>query len=285
MSEAFFTLPNFRQKLFFLFFMCSLVGLTVPQVSLAASYLLSPADGSFEVGKTFAVKVMVNAGTDAVNTGEATITYDTSKLTAVSVSKEGSPFNLWVVEPKISGGTITFSGGGTTAISGSKAVATITFKAKAEGSAKVEFTKSTLLAGAGQDVLSGSAGATFTVTPASAKPPDPVTPPTTPTQERNTKIPPPDAPDISSPTHPEQGVWYNKSDAKFTWDIPYGVLGVRFAFGDVPDATSTEKHEPPVGEWSKTGITDGTWYFTAEGGEVQLRTNCKLTPHHQMSLG
>ena len=264
MSEAFFTLPNFKQKLFFLFFMCLLVGIALPQVSLAATYLLTPADGSFEVGKTFAVRIMVNAGTDAVNTGEATITYDTSKLTAVSVSKEGSPFNLWVVEPKISGGTITFSGGGTTAISGSKAVATITFKAKAEGSAKVEFTKSTLLAGAGQNVLSGSAGATFTVTPASAKPDPVASTPTTPTQEKNTKIPPPDAPDITSTTHPDQGLWYNKADAKFTWDIPYGVLGVRFAFGNVPNATSTEKHEPPVGEWSKSGIPDGTWYFTAE---------------------
>jgi hypothetical protein len=184
----------------------------------------------------------------------------------VSVSKEGSPFNLWVVEPKISGGTITFSGGGTTPISGSKTVATITFKGKAEGSAKVDFSKAVLLAGAGQNALSGSAGATYTITAASATP-DPVTPTTPkPTTERNTKIPPPDAPVIKSTTHPDSELWYNTSDFKATWDIPYGVLGVRFLFTDNPNSTTTEfeTHEPPVGEWGKSGVADGVWYFTAE---------------------
>lgn len=268
-----------------------ILGFALPQFSYAASYLLSPADGSYEIGKTFAVRVMVNAGTDAVNTGEATITFDASKLTVVSVSKEGSPFNLWVVEPKATGDTITFSGGGTTAISGSKAVATITFRAKAEGSAKVEFSEATLLAGAGQDVLSGSAGATYTITPASAKP-DPVTPTTpTPTTERNTKIPPPGAPDIKSSSHPEEGLWYNVANAKFIWDIPYGVLGVRFAFGDAPNATSTEKHEPPIGEWSKSNIPDGTWYFTAEylnrggwGSSTTYKIQVDTTPPEEFEV-
>lgn len=264
MSEALQTYLHFlKQKHFLLLFV--FVVFSLPNISFAATYTLSPESGSFEKGKNFTVRVMVNAGSDAVNTGEATITFDTNTLTAVSVSKEGSPFNLWVVEPKISGGTITFSGGGTTPISGSKAVATITFKGKAEGSAKVDFSKATLLAGAGQNALSGSTGGTFTIVPASAAPAvDPVAPPQK--ETRNVKIPPPDAPVIKSATHPDSELWYNKSDFKATWDIPYGVLGVRFAFSESSNSTTTkfDTHEPPVGEWGKSGVPDGVWYFTAE---------------------
>lgn len=246
--------------LFFpLFFFLQLV----PNLAHAASYALSPADGSFEVGKNFTVRVMANAGTDAVNTGDATITYDAAKLTPVSVSKDGSPFNLWVTEPAIKGGTIVFAGGGTAPVSGSKSIITITFKGKAEGSAKVEFSKATLLAGAGQNVLSGSTGATYTIIPASATPPkEETTKP--PKEERNVKIPPPEAPVIKSPTHPDDKLWYNISNAKFTWDIPYGALGMKFGFDQNSAGTSTEIHEPPTSEWSKAEIADGVWYFHAE---------------------
>lgn len=235
-----------------------------PNCVLAASYSLSPADGSFENGKSFSVRVMINAGSDAVNTGDATITYDTSKLTAVSVSKDGSPFNLWVTEPAVQGGSIVFAGGGTTPVSGSKAVVTITFKAKAEGTAKVEFSKGTLLAGAGQSVLSGSTGATFTITPASATPPKVETPTTPAKEERNVKIPPPDAPVIKSSTHPDDKLWYNIANVKFSWDIPYGVLGMKLGFDQNSAGSSTETHEPPIGEWGKEGVADGVWYFHAE---------------------
>ncbi len=234
----------------------------VPQYVFGASYSFSPASGTYEVGKTFTVRLMIQAGSDAVNTGDATLTYDTNTLTAVSVSKDGSPFNLWVTDPKISGNTIVFAGGGTTPVSGTQPAITITFRAKAEGNATVEVTKATLLAGAGQNVLSGSANATYTITPASSNPEQPETP--GPKEERVVKIPPPDAPVIKSTSHPEEGVWYNESLVKFSWDIPYGVLGVALGFDQNQNGTSTKVHEPPIGEWLKEGVEDGTWYFHAE---------------------
>jgi len=229
-------------------------------VAEAATYALSPASGSYSVGQTFQVRVMVDS-TEGVNTGDATITFDANTLTAVSVSKDGSPFNLWVTEPKISGGTITFAGGGTTAISGSKAVATITFKGKAEGTGAVEFSKATLLAGAGKDVLSGKTGASYTITPAVAAPPPEDKP--VPKPERVVNIPAPEAPVIKSDTHPDPTIWYAKADAKFSWDIPYGVTGMKIAFSDTADAEPSELHEPPISTWSKAGLEDGVWYFHA----------------------
>lgn len=256
----------------------------VPLTSFAASYSLSPASGSYAVGKTFPVRVQLNAGSDAVNTGDATISYDSQKLTAVSVSKDGSPFNLWVTEPSVGGGNVTFAGGGTSPITGSQTVVTITFKAKAEGSASVDFTNASLLAGAGQDVLSGSTGGTYTITPASSEPePEPTTP--EPKEERNVKIPPPEAPTINSSTHPEQDGWYSKSEVKVAWDIPYGVLGVRVGFDDDQNSTTTETHEPPISDWSKKGVDDGVWFFHATyknrggwGSSTSYRIQVDTTP-------
>lgn len=226
----------------------------------AATYSLSPASGSYGNGSTFQVRVMVNSGGDAVNTGDATITYDTSKLSVVSVSKDGSPFNLWVTEPKASGGAVTFAGGGTTAISGSKAVVTITFKGKAEGDAKVEFSKATLLAGAGQNALDGSSGGTYTITAASTPPP---TPTPEPQEERKVNIPVPEPPVISSKTHEDPELWYSVSDVQFEWDIPYGVTGMKTLFDGEPSTDPTDLAEPPKSSWEQKGVTDGVWYFHA----------------------
>lgn len=268
-------------------FVSLLLFFLLPAVTHAASYSLSPASGDFEVGKNFAVRVMVNSDGAAVNTGDATITFDANKLTAVSVSKDGSPFNLWVTEPAVKGNTVVFAGGGTSPISGSKAVVTITFRAKAEGAAKVDFSKATLLAGAGQNVLSGSTGGTYTVVAASAAP----EPEEKPKEERTVKIPPPDAPTIKSTTHPDQGAWFNESNAKFVWDIPYGVLGVRLGFDENKDGTSTQLFEPPVGEWSKQGVTDGTWYFHLEyknrggwGSSTTYRIQVDTTPPKEFQV-
>lgn len=250
-----------QSMLFACLFFCVGFFLT-PHSVFGASYSFSPASGTFEVGKTFTVRLMIQAGGDAVNTGDATLTYDTNTLTAVSVSDDGSPFNLWVTDPKISGNTIVFSGGATSPVSGTQPVITITFRAKAEGSAKVEVTKATLLAGAGQNVLSGSTGATYTITPASSAPEEPDTP--KPKEERVVNIPPPEAPVIKSTSHPEEGTWYSESNVKFSWDIPYGVLGVALGFDQNQQGTSSKVHEPPIGEWSKEGVADGTWYFHAE---------------------
>ncbi len=273
-------------KLLSLLFVFLLV-LVLPRPSYAASYAFSPATGSYEVGKSFTVKVMVNAGGDAVNTGDATITYDSNLLTAVSAAKE-SAFNLWVTEPTIKAGTITFAGGGTTAISGTKAIVTITFKAKAEGTATVAFSKATLLAGAGQNVLSGSDGATFTITPAAATP-EPTADPEE--ENRNTKIPPPDAPVIKSTTHPESEEWYAASDAAFNWDIPYGVTAMRLSFDQDEKGAPTEQHKPPIGEWKTSGVTDGVWYLHADfenrggwGSSTSFAIHVDTTPPEEFSV-
>lgn len=259
----------FSGVLFFIFFFL------LATSAHAASYSFSPASGSHAVGEAFSVRVMVDSAGAAVNSGKGTISYDATKLTAVSASKEGSPFNLWIKEPSINvgAGTIVFEGGGTTAISGSKAVITINFKGKAEGAATVKFTDADLLAGAGQKALSGALpSASYTITVAAAKPPTTTTEPTPPKKtERTVKIPPPETPVIKSTTHDaEKAVWYKERVAKFTWDLPFGVTGLKVGFDDKPDGEASELHEPPIGEFSKSDIADGVYYlhvvYASRGG-------------------
>jgi Cohesin domain len=235
----------------------------------AATYSFAPASGSYGVGESFSVRLMVDSAGAAVNTGDGTITYDTAKLTAVTVSKDGSPFNLWVTEPTINAGagTISFAGGGTAAIAGSKAVLTITFKGKVEGDAALKMTKGTLLAGAGQNALSGALPTgTFKITAAASKPtPAPSTtttpPPVAKKPERVVNIPTPEAPVVKSASHPDQAVWYKERAVKITWDIPYGVTSLKTGFDTTQEGTAADVHEPPTGEFTKAEVVDGVHYF------------------------
>jgi hypothetical protein len=259
MSEVRITNKTIQQGIAFSCFLLFVYSILFPATTFAASYAISPSSGTYQNGKTFTAKVMINAGSDAVNTGDATITYDSTKLTAVSVTKD-STFNLWVTEPSISAGKISFAGGGTTPVSGSKSVITITFKAKAEGSAKVDVSSGTLLAGAGQNVYTGSTGATYTITAGSVEPEKP-TETEQPKEETNKKIPTPDAPVIKSSTHEEESEWYSISDAKLSWDIPFGVQGLMYGFDQDPNGTTTELKEPPISSLDINEIDDGVWYY------------------------
>ncbi|MFM2374762.1 MAG: hypothetical protein RLZZ234_757, partial [Candidatus Parcubacteria bacterium] len=91
----------------------------VPTVSFAAETLISPASGTYTKGQTFTATARVNPQGKSVNAIEAVLTFDTSKLSVVSVSKTGSIFSLWTKEPTFSNtqGTIEFGGGSPTPFS------------------------------------------------------------------------------------------------------------------------------------------------------------------------
>jgi len=234
----------------------------IPTSTQAASYVFSPSSGSYKVGDTVTVKLLINTeGKSIIGiTGGGALTYDSATLSFQSASFVD--FNLPVAEPTLSGGKITFEGGKIGSASGNVTVLTAVFKAKAEGSATVSLTNPQVLQ-AGSSILTGSPPTgTYTITAASK--PEPVESIEPVEEERNTKIPPPEAPVIKSATHPEQGEWYAVKDAKFNWDIPYGVIALRLGFSSDEHGTTTENHKPPIGEWSTAGVADGVWYLRVE---------------------
>lgn len=144
---------------FFLIF-CSIV----PQTGFAAILSLSANTTTVDVGNFFTITVKANTQDKYINNGEAVIQFPTDLLEVVSISKTSSVFSIWVEEPSFSNatGSISFNGG--VATPGFKgdggALATITFRAKSEGSAALSFVSGSLREndGFGTDILSSKSG-------------------------------------------------------------------------------------------------------------------------------
>jgi len=114
------------------------------------------------------VAISVHAGGSPINAAEATLNFSNDLLTITSLSKSGSIFELWTVEPAFSGDSITFGGGVIGSFSGSSGkLLTVNFKAKKQGEAQVIFSDGRILAadGEGTDIFSGSSGGSYKITP------------------------------------------------------------------------------------------------------------------------
>ncbi len=122
------------------------INLIKPVAANAASLSLSPASGVQAVGSTFTVDIIVDPGTDSVSAASAIVDYDSSRLTALTVTK-GALFNQDPLTNTIgtsatdpTKGEIRYDSGSLgTAVSTRGTMATITFRATAAGSAPVTF--------------------------------------------------------------------------------------------------------------------------------------------------
>ncbi|MCD6554886.1 MAG: Ig-like domain repeat protein, partial [Anaerolineae bacterium] len=74
----------------------------------------------------------------------------------------------------------------------------------------------------------------------------------------------PQAPVVSSPTHPDQGTWYNDDDPTFNWTEPTsgaGIQGYSYILDQIPGTTPDTILDTSANSQSYTDIADGTWYF------------------------
>lgn len=164
--------------------------------SQSASFYLSPAQGTYEVGEKFFVYLLVNADGIAINASQAKVHYPTDKLEVISFSKTGSIFALWVEEPAFSNnsGMISFAGGlpNPGFIGKAGKILTIIFRAKEIGEAEVSLTDEKILANDahGTDVFASSRGGKYTIKKAEAAPsPLPLEPGKTPAPIIDTQPP------------------------------------------------------------------------------------------------
>jgi len=250
--------------------------------AFAATLQLSPSTGTYSSGQTFTTNVRVQPAGQSVNAVEATLRFDPQVLAVVSISKTGSAFSLWTVEPTFSNtnGTITFGGGSPTPFTVASNIVSVTFRAVAPGSASVTFDDASVLAadGRGTDVFRPSTGGTFTVSAAAT--PTPTTPspttPTTPTpgddqpQEALIFGDPPRTPEVGSTAFLDPEVWYRISDGVFTWTLPFDINAMAIEISTSSDNVPSENEEaiidPPVDEFRITRelIQDGEQYFSIQ---------------------
>ncbi len=232
-----------------------------------ASISFSPTSGSFDVGSTFSVRVLVSSPGAPMNAISGVISFPADKLAVTSVSKTNSIVSLWVQDPSFSNvqGTVNFEGIVLNpGFSGSNGqVITIAFRTTAPGISLLSFLSGSVLAndGSGTNILDpdglGSAQFAINVPPVGAN--NNGSEETTPTTLSG-----PLAPSINSPTHPDSNSWYSDSNPKFTWDIPQGITAIRILYDKFPRSLPNVLYEPAIGEKDLSNIADGIWYFHAQ---------------------
>lgn len=77
-------------------------------------------------------------------------------------------------------------------------------------------------------------------------------------QTSNTGIP--DAPVITSSTHPDQNKWYSSSEVNLSWNLASGVTDSQILIGKLPKGQPKVLYASPVNS-KKLTLGDGTWYF------------------------
>ena len=124
------------------------------------------------IGDTFSVHVNIESVGQAINAASGAISFPRDKLDVVSVSKQGSIFSLWPMEPSFSNsmGTVSFEGimlnPGYIGVNGK--ILAITFRVRSVGQANVSFSSGSILAndGVGTNILNSLRIAVFMLTDA-----------------------------------------------------------------------------------------------------------------------
>ena len=200
----------------------ALLYLFSPHFVLAeASLGLSATKNNFSVGDIIPVSIYVSAN-ESINAFDGKISFSKDVLEIQSISKSGSIVNFWVSDPSFSNtsGTIQFEGvvlnPGFTGSNGK--ILTLNIKAKQVGNGSLSFLSGSVLAndGQGKDVLSNTIPLNISI---SDKVKNEIKS-TTSEATKNTIV-------ITSPTHPDQTKWYNRSKAIISWVLPENALSVR----------------------------------------------------------
>jgi hypothetical protein len=233
-----------------------------------ATLFLSPATGTYKVGGTFTVKMMVNSGGGVgVNAAEGVIKYDPSLITVTGLSDSGSIFKLWTTEPTYSNtaGTITFGGGSPGAyIGNSGLIFSITFSAKKVGTADATIAGGIVLAadGKGTNVFSGYGQGKYVIEEKKqeeVEKPKPIETTEKPKDEPKGLLPP--LPDVNSPSHPDSNVWSRNNEPEFDWKILSDLTSVSYSINEKAESDPGPNPDGIIEQKKFDPIKDGEWYF------------------------
>ena len=235
------------------FFAYALMGIGAVLVYVPAAFVqaapatmyLSPSAGSFFVGSTFDVSILLNTGGSSVNTVEVALDFPENVIQIANPSIGKSIIQVWATNPTFSNrtGQIYFVGGipspGIQTSNG--VVLTMTFRVIAPSSGTINFGERTrVLAndGSGTDILTQATHGSYTFLPV-----------------------PPQGPAISSPTHPDQTKYYKNSSPTFDWTKDPGTEAFSYTIDEDPNGLPDTVSEGTDSSTSFDSLADGIWYF------------------------
>jgi len=166
------------------------IGSTTSDPIAQSDLMLSPSASSVTTGQTFTVDVRVNSNGQTVNGVQTNITYPIALLGVNSIDSATGAFDVKAQQTDDGNGTITLAYGAFTPQSGSDLhVATISFFAKAPGSASVIFQNPTITSNiSNKDVLKNVVNGIYAIS-GSPVTPTPTSPVVTPTSVPPTATP------------------------------------------------------------------------------------------------
>ncbi len=239
----------------FLIIFFSILFLIAPFTVKADAFLYFefPRDSSVS-GDEFIVVVKLNTGGTPVNTVKTVLYFPKDQVEVIEISKQGSIFSLWAEEPKFSNesGEISFVGGlphpGFNGSDGN--LLFIKFKANKRGGIELNFGESAILAsdGKGTDIYSHG--------------------------ERGRYVIKSMAPEIISPTHPDEEKWYSNNNLELEWNLSQSITDVSFildknAYSEPGISVSAGR----INSKQYSGLSDGIWYF-----HLKTRNDFDLAP-------
>lgn len=211
---------------------------------------ITPRSGNFLVDSTFETPIYIDTKGNSINAINLKISFDPNKLTIVKPSSGKSIFGIWIETPGYDNtkGTASLVGvipGGIVTSSG--LIGTITFKAKASGTTRVNITNyssANLNDGLGSEVDLTRIGATYSI---DQKPPEGMI--------------------VSSETHPSQDRWYNNNSPILNWTIEDNNIGYSVTFDNSPNTIPPNEINSTESSKAYEDIKDGIWYFHVKANQ------------------
>ncbi|MFQ6084486.1 MAG: cohesin domain-containing protein, partial [Candidatus Aminicenantia bacterium] len=210
----------------------------------------SPSTGSFLVGSTFDVSIIVDTDGVPINTVKVDLKFPADKLQIVSPSSGKSFISIWLKQPAYSNtkGTISFAGGVPEGINTSSGIiSTITFRAIKTGEAIVRILpSSSVLAhdGKGTEILDKLIDGRYILRPK-----------------------PPEGPKVFSKTHPDESRWYNNNNPIISWEKEPGVTDFSFVLDSYPQTVPNNTSDGQETTKAYENLADGLWYFHIKAQE------------------
>lgn len=228
-----------------------------------ATLSLSPSTQSVNQGSNFTVQIRENSGTEPINAVQANLSYDTAKLTFVSIDNIDDGISSFDLEfEKVGGGgSIKIARASTTPKTGVQVVAVVTFTAKiSPGLTNVSFTTGSMVVRSTDhtDILGGTTGGTYTI------------------------IDPPPTVNITSPAAGSVIKGAVAVSAGASDDV--GVTKVQF-FDGTTQIGADDTTAPYSVSWNTVGVSNGSHNLTAKaydgGGNVTTSPAISVTVDNQ----
>lgn len=236
-------LPSARRSTLASAFLLALFGL-FPLTASAGVLLLSPTTGTFTVGSTFDVQILLDTEGKSVNALDVDLRFPVDKLQLVSPNTSVSVISLWTSQPQFNNqtGRVRLQGGIPRGINVNNAlVATLTFRVRSVGTAILNFSdqsKVLLNDGLGTDDLSRQENAVYSLI-----------------------LPPPAGPIVVSETHPDQSVWYSNPNVILKWATTEAVQGYSYIFDEEPISRPDDSGEGTRSSVVYKNVPNGQRYF------------------------